>query len=274
MISRLSWQSPWPRTVLPDESNPRDVRPRLRNTVRKRSSVPPGAAAWRTSPYPVRNARSSSLGKTAMVTIGARFLVVGLQSQVANGEHCIKDEVFSRNSRSFSSFILLPTSFPCPPTYSGLLTRCIQLGLNRSNTSPTRQRGESGRWSPRWRVGLAWPVCNTSVNRCRLSRTPAATDPTARVRNCQMGRRFVPHPPGTAGTKGPAGACPVDSAPRPNRLQKWSLRCQTHARPTGEPPREKWHKMALGSRFFEWLSCQLEVHASHPKHVLLVVYDV
>jgi hypothetical protein len=38
--------------------------------------------------------------------------------------------------------------------YSGLLTRCIQLGLNRAHTSPTRQRGESRRRSPRWRVGL------------------------------------------------------------------------------------------------------------------------
>ena len=36
-------------------------------------------------------------------------------------------------------------------SYSGLLPRCIQLGLNRTNTSPTRQRGEGRRRSPRWR---------------------------------------------------------------------------------------------------------------------------
>ena len=36
--------------------------------------------------------------------------------------------------------------------YSGLPTRCIQLGLNRAHTSPTRKRGESRRRSPRWRV--------------------------------------------------------------------------------------------------------------------------
>ena len=63
-------------------------------------------------------------------------------------------------------------------------------------------------------------------------------------------RRFVPNPPGTAGTKVPARACPVDSAHRLNRLPKGSLRCQTHARPPGEPPREKMAQNGTGKPFF------------------------
>jgi hypothetical protein len=52
------------------------------------------------------------------------------------------------------------------PLYGGVLTRCIQFGLNRPHTNPTRQRGECRCGSPRWRVGLVRPVCNTSVPRC------------------------------------------------------------------------------------------------------------
>ena len=58
-------------------------------------------------------------------------------------------------------------------SYRGLLNRCIQLSLNRPNTSQTRQRDESqvrltlpfGECPPRSRVGLVWPLCNTTAGR-------------------------------------------------------------------------------------------------------------
>jgi hypothetical protein len=104
LSGRLSWHSRWLLTVLPDESNARNVRLRSRNTIRDRSGAHLGATVWARSVFPVWNTRSSSLGKTGMLTLGARFLDVGLQSQLANGKHTGR----SLNSKESVFFILHP----------------------------------------------------------------------------------------------------------------------------------------------------------------------
>ena len=108
----------------------------------------------------------------------------------------------------------------------------------------------------------------------RPSRMSGATDATARVSKCQLGAGLCQTRPERLGPK-----CEPGPVPSPRHVDLTGFRTGAYgvkAMPGPQVNRraKKWHKMALGSRFFDSLWCQLEVQGSYPKHGLFMVYDV
>jgi hypothetical protein len=90
----------------------------------------------------------------------------------------------------------------------------------------------------------------------RPARTPGATDATARVRKCQFGAGLCQISPQRLGPK-----CQPGPAPSTEHVDLTGFRNGAYGVKPMPGPRvnrraKKWHKMALGSRFFEWLSAR------------------
>jgi hypothetical protein len=110
-----------------------------------------------------------------------------------------------------------------------------------SRAGPTRLSDSGARG--RWRA-------------MRPARTPGATDATARVRKCQFGAGLCQIRPQRLGPK-----CQPGPAPSTEHVDLTDFRNGAYGvKPMPNPPvnrrAKKWHKMALGSPFFEWLSAR------------------